>query len=103
MSRKGPEETPAQKHAREQAIADFRAVMATDAGRRFYVRVLLRCGLWESSFVDSAARTAYQEGRRSIAVELVREGKVFASKDFSRALNEQEAKEQESRALADAE
>lgn len=94
MSRKAPEESDEQKREREAAIADWRAVMSTPAGRRFYVRQLLRCGLWNSSFDDSAARTAWREGRRSIALELVREAKEICPKEYAEAITQQDAKEQ---------
>jgi hypothetical protein len=47
--------------------------MATPSGRRFYWGLMEKTNVLGGSYVDSASRTAWLEGRRSIGYELMAE------------------------------
>lgn len=59
----------AAKRAEERAQKDFRAIMETAPGRRFIAQLLDRCGFQRSSFTGNST-TFYNEGRRSIGLEV---------------------------------
>lgn len=54
---------------RRQSVADFRAVVATPEGRRFVWELLSPAFL--ASFTGDPLTTAYNEGRRGVANELL--------------------------------
>lgn len=58
-----------QDELRKQAIADFRAVVATAQGRRFVWELMAPA--FVASFTGEALSTAYNEGRRTVANELL--------------------------------
>lgn len=70
--------------------ADLRLVLGTPAGRRFFWRVLTQAGLNASSFVmgDSSA-TAFNEGRRSVALALLLEAQQVVPELYTAGLREQ--------------
>lgn len=80
---------------REQAVADIRAVLGTPQGRRFYWRLLEKANVFGASFTDSAARTAYLEGKRGMGIELMQEVQRYAPADHVLTLNEQLALQRE--------
>lgn len=58
----------------QRAEDDSAAVLSTPAGRRWVWRLLSeRCALHASSYTGESISTAYSEGRRAVAVELMRE------------------------------
>jgi hypothetical protein len=59
----------AEKREAERADKDFRAIMESPYGRRFIARTLNACGFQRSSFTGNST-TFFNEGRRSIALEL---------------------------------
>lgn len=71
------------------ADADLRSVMSTPAGRRFVWRLLTQAGLQGSSFASDPLTTAYNEGRRSVAISLLREAQRAAPELYTQALREQ--------------
>lgn len=70
--------------------ADLRLVLSTPAGRRFFWRVLTQAGLQSTSFVmgDQSA-TAFNEGRRSVALALLLEAQQVAPELYTAGLREQ--------------
>jgi hypothetical protein len=62
-----------------QRIADLKAVMATPAGRRVFMRILGDCGVYASSVIVpdlgpiDSNRTHFHEGRRNFGLELLAE------------------------------
>jgi hypothetical protein len=62
---------------REERVAlndvDLRVVMGTQPGRRLVWRLLEQAGLHTPSFASDDNATAYNEGRRSVAIALMRE------------------------------
>jgi hypothetical protein len=58
-----------EERRRRQSVADFRAVVATPEGRRFVWELMSPAFL--ASFTGEALSTAYAEGRRGVANELL--------------------------------
>lgn len=73
----------------EQNDADLRALLALPGGRRFLVRLLTQAGLYSSSYAESPTATAYNEGRRSVAIALMGEAQRVAVDKYLLALREQ--------------
>lgn len=61
-----------QRLERLQRADDLRGVMATPEGRRFIWALLQDAGLFGSSFTGEAFGTAFAEGKRANAVQLMR-------------------------------
>lgn len=51
--------------------ADLTTIMATPSGRRFMWNLVEACGVLDASFAGDERMTAYNEGRRSVGIELV--------------------------------
>ncbi len=81
--------TKKQLEAQQLIDADFKAGLTTPAGRRVFIRVLTQAGLWSSSYVESPTGTAYNEGRRSMALALLQEAQRVCPELYSQALREQ--------------
>lgn len=58
------------KEARRQELKDFRAIMDTPGGRRHFLRMLDRTGVFKVSFDNSGSITARNEGMRLIGLSL---------------------------------
>ena len=61
------------KEARRQELADLRAILETPGGRRFFLRMLDRTGVFKVSFDNSGSITARNEGLRMIGLSLWRD------------------------------
>jgi hypothetical protein len=77
------------KDAQQLADDDLRVVMGLEAGRRFVWRLLTQAGLYSSSYVESATATAYNEGRRAVALALLAEAQRVAPELYTKALREE--------------
>ena len=75
--------------------ADLRAVMGGPVGRRFMRRLLEQAGLYSSSFTSEASGMAYNEGRRSVAIALMRELHRVCPEDWVRMVREQLAEQEQ--------
>lgn len=73
---------------RKQDEEDLRAVLSSPAGRRFFHRLLTQSGLYGGSYTESATATAFNEGRRSVAIALVGESQRIAPELYARGLRE---------------
>lgn len=51
-------------------VADTLAVLSTPTGQRFLAYLLEDCGLLRTNFVEDPRRSAFNEGRRSVASQL---------------------------------
>lgn len=78
--------TPEEK-ARE-ADVDLKVMMRTRSGRRVYWRITTQAGLHTSSYADSPTATAYNEGRRSVALALMAEVKRVCPESYVLAVRE---------------
>ena len=77
-----------EKDHRRQTDADLQGVMSTPQGRRFVWRVLSHMsGAFGLSFTGNNT-TFFNEGRRSIGVELMTEAQRVAPADYVHMLNE---------------
>ncbi len=65
--------TKAEKAAAQQADDDLHAVMKTPNGRRFVWRLMTQAGVLAASYAADPTATAFNEGRRSIGLNLMRE------------------------------
>ena len=74
--------------SRDQQVEDMRWLMKQAQGRRFMARLLEMSGTERNSFTGSST-TFYNEGRRSVGVELSDEIKAAAFDDFIVMLQEQ--------------
>lgn len=64
-------------------------MLSTPAGRRFYWRLLDQvAGVFSGTFTGSS-QTFYAEGRRSVGIDLMREGQRVAPELYVRTLTEQ--------------
>ena len=76
------------KAARAQADADLAFVLQNEAGRRFFWRLLEQLGLQSLSYAESPTATAFNEGRRSAAINLLREAQRVSPLMVSQGLRE---------------
>ncbi len=65
-ARMSAEQREEQKTKREGELADLRAVLNTVWGRRFFWRLVSRCGPMRSAFDTNALVMAHSEGERNI-------------------------------------
>jgi hypothetical protein len=79
-----------QKLLRDQQITDVQWLMANPAGRRIMARLLDMSGTARNSFTGSST-TFYNEGRRSVGVELEAEIRDHAFDNYIAMLQEQRA------------
>jgi hypothetical protein len=77
------------KERQKQNDADFISWLTTSQGRRLYVRIITQAGLWSSSYVESPTGTAYNEGRRGVALALLTEAQRVCPELHATALREQ--------------
>lgn len=77
-----------QKMIRDQQVEDIRWLMQQPQGRRIMARLLEMSGTERNSFTGSST-TFYNEGRRSVGVELSDEVKAVAFDNFIVMLQEQ--------------
>lgn len=80
----------AEKKARaQQRDADLRQVLSTAEGRRTFWWLLDDvCNLHGPSYTGDAAFTAYREGRRSVAIDVMRMAHTVAPDAYLQALQE---------------
>jgi hypothetical protein len=88
-----PEEVQAAraKLAEEQMQADWKHVMATEAGRRFVWRIIDELsGATNGSFVAGVPDlTSYNEGRRHVGLQLITEAQRITEKEYVHMVCEQ--------------
>jgi len=59
------------KKLREKELGDIRKVLSEPEGRRFYWRVLSKCGVFRSSWTGDVNQTLVNEGSRVIGTLLL--------------------------------
>lgn len=77
------------KEKQAQNNADLLSWLGSPQGRRVFLRLLTQSGLWSSSYAESPTATAYNEGRRSVALALMTEAQRVTPELYSLALREQ--------------
>ncbi|CAK0756543.1 conserved hypothetical protein [Gammaproteobacteria bacterium] len=61
------------KRIRERVLSDLRAVLKNAEGRRVLWKLLSDSGVYRISFTGEAAGTNFNEGQRSIGLQLLRD------------------------------
>ena len=56
------------RRRREKELGDIRKLLSTPEGRRFYWRVLSKCGVFHSSWTGDTNQTLVNEGKREIGI-----------------------------------
>jgi hypothetical protein len=108
MSRNGEEQRrqrELEELARQRWEMDFKAILSSEIGRRFFWSLLNRCNVFGPSYAEGASATAFNEGRRAVGIQLMQDGQRLASADYVLTLNEAlnlQRDEANRRALADA-
>ena len=74
---------------KQQQDDDLRRLLADASGRRLFWRLLVQSGLYSSSYAESPHATAYNEGRRSVAVALLTEAQRVAPGEYLLSVKEQ--------------
>jgi hypothetical protein len=76
-----------EKDKKRQAETDLKEVMSTAQGRRFVWRLIRQSGTFDVSFTGNNT-TFFNEGRRSVGVELMTEAQSVAAADYVHMLTE---------------
>ena len=72
QTRRERRDAGAARTRRAELIADYRTVFSTPSGQRVLADICRRTGVMQSSFTgDGAEATAYREGRRRAALEII--------------------------------
>jgi hypothetical protein len=74
--------------ARTVEVAEIAAIMRTEGGRNFVLRLLEKTGYFGDTFDSDPIKHAYNAGRRSIGLNLVRELSDSANGEFKTMLKE---------------
>ncbi len=77
------------KELQKQNDDDLRGWLASSQGRRLFMRLLTQAGLYSPSYAESPTATAYNEGRRSFALNLMQEAQRVCPELYAVALREQ--------------
>lgn len=88
IERQQADQASRQKLLRDQQVADLQWLMEDARGRRIMARVLEMTGTERNSFTGSST-TFYNEGRRSVGVELEAEVRDHAFDNYITMLQEQ--------------
>lgn len=56
------------KRLRDRDLGDIRKVLSTPEGRRFFWRILSKCGIFHASWSGDTNQTLVNEGRREIGL-----------------------------------
>lgn len=83
MMREPEDDEPAQDRLAEQAAEDLRELLAQPAGRRTLWRLLGLSGVYRLSFSGDAAATAFNEGRRSVGLQLLADIEAAAPRAYA--------------------
>lgn len=80
--------TDAQKRVRQKEINDVRTILKTPEGRRYYWKLLGKCGIFRSSFTPNSNLTAFNEGKRDIGLDALIEINEADGSAFAQMQNE---------------
>lgn len=80
--------TEAQRRARQNEINDVKRILKTPEGRRYFWKLLSRCGMFRTSFTPNSNLTAFNEGKRDIGLTALLEISEADSSAFAQMQNE---------------
>jgi hypothetical protein len=97
MSKKPASENPdlvekqrrADANAEAQRKSDLRAVLATDAGRRYVWYLLGQTGLYRTSFATHSNQMSFNEGQRNVGLKLQAEVIEVDPSAYLKMINEE--------------
>ena len=81
-----------EKILRHRESEDLKWVLSTRRGRRFYWRVLSRCGIYKSSF-EPSAKIYFNEGERNIGLFLINELMTYCPEVHVQMIKEEKEEE----------
>lgn len=73
---------------RRQQEADFRAAMQSPEGRRFIYGLVNRANVFGLSFAANAPRTDFNEGRRSLGIDVMQDAHRICPDLWAQAVQE---------------
>jgi hypothetical protein len=88
------ERARAEKRQHEEAQADLRRLLAEPWGRRWMWGLLARSGVFESSFHPSGSQVYFNEGRRVIGLDLLKEIATLCPTEYVTMIEEANARHQ---------
>ena len=77
-----------QKRTRQKEINDVGKILKTSEGRRYFWRLMDKCGVFRTSFTLNSNQTAFNEGMRDIGLETLRNITEADSSAFAQMQNE---------------
>jgi hypothetical protein len=60
-----------EERKRERDLSDIRLILKSPEGRRFYWRLMSEAGVFHRSFAGDVNTTLFNEGRRSLGIDLL--------------------------------
>lgn len=80
-----------EKRGREQEVDDIKFILSSAQGRRFYWRLLERCGVYSLSFrAGQPDQTAYLEGHRNIGLTFLNDLMTAEPEAYLKMMKEKE-------------
>lgn len=79
------------KHEEILRVDDLRTVLSSRPGRRFFWRMLLDAGVFDSTFTGDALTGAFREGRRAQGLDLMKEAQRVAPMKYLLMMEETSA------------
>jgi hypothetical protein len=76
------------KRKRKELLFNFHKTFSSEHGRFIYRYILAECHLFESTFTGNS-RTFYNEGRRSVALDLLTLNDDANTEDFEQLIREE--------------
>lgn len=80
--------TEAQRRVRQKEIEDVKKILKTPEGRRYFWRLLSKCGMFRTSFTPNSNLTAFNEGKRDIGLDTLIEISEADGSAFAQMQNE---------------
>jgi hypothetical protein len=80
-----------ERNIRKNELTDLATLLDQPAGRRFVVRLLDKmCGVWSTSYSESASRMAWLEGHRNIGLGILADIDELGTEVYFKLLKERE-------------
>lgn len=80
---------------REKELGDIRKVLSEPEGRRFYWRVLSKCGVFHSSWSGDTNQTLVNEGKRAVGIVFLDDLLEASPQTFAQMQREYKSKRKE--------
>ena len=80
--------TAEQRRERQKEIEDVKSILKTPSGRRYFWRLLSKCGIFRNSFSLNSNQTAFSEGKRDIGLDMLNEINEADITAFAKMQNE---------------